>query len=136
MTDSLTTIVRAYVDAINAKDLDKMASLMDENFTYKDSGGGFNQGKANMLKGWREYFGMFPDFTIQADLLFSEGDTVAMFGATSGTYKTDDGLLPENKTRGPAAWQIRLQDGKIALWQVYTDFTEAIRIVESNQKSN
>jgi hypothetical protein len=34
----------------------------------------------------------------------------------------------------PAAWKAKVADGKIQLWQVYTDWTEGCRIINADKE--
>ncbi|NNL22131.1 MAG: hypothetical protein HKO83_12505, partial [Ignavibacteriaceae bacterium] len=45
------------------------------------------------------------------------------------------GLIPENRIKWSAAWKAIVENNKIKLWQVYADWTEAIKIIEEEQKA-
>ena len=77
-----------------------------------------------MSAAWQEYFRMFPDYEIHVERLLADGALVAVFGSCSGTYNGKRGLVPENRIAMPVAWKAIVADGKIALWQVYADWTE------------
>ncbi|MEW6236483.1 MAG: nuclear transport factor 2 family protein [Candidatus Omnitrophota bacterium] len=125
--------VKAFIEAINAHDVAALGSLMTEDHTFKDAGGGCTTGKDKMIPGWAQYNAMFPDFAIRVDDIFSDGILVAIFGSTSGTYNGIEGMKPENKVGGPAAWKAIVENGKIKLWQVYADYTETWKVVNANQ---
>jgi hypothetical protein len=78
---------------------------------------------------------MFPDYTIGADTMLAEGDTVAIFGQAAGTFSGKRGPVPENRIVMPAAWKAVVRDGKIRLWQVYADWSEGLKIIERETRN-
>jgi len=84
------------------------------------------EGLARLRSAWEGYFKMVPDYAISHDEIFAGGDTVAMFGMAQGTFSKDGQIKKENFWKTPASWRAVVQNGKIALWQVYTD-NEPIR---------
>jgi len=71
---------------------------------------------------------MVPDYSISHSEIFADGKTVAVFGSAQGTFAKDGVLHKENFWKTPAAWRAVVEDGKIAIWQVYAD-NEAIRAI-------
>ena len=53
---------------------------------------------------------------------------MAVFGSAEGTFSKDGKLRKEDFWKTPAAWRAVVKDGKIALWQVFTD-NEPIRAI-------
>jgi predicted ester cyclase len=88
-----------------------------------------------LIKGWGEYFRMFPDYQITVEQIICDENLVAVFGFASGTYNGKRGLVPENRIEMPAAWKGIVENGKIKLWQVYADWTEGVKIIEEDGKS-
>jgi ketosteroid isomerase-like protein len=127
-------VVKAFIAAINHRDLSELSSLMAEDHTFVDSGGALQSGRENMLAGWQGYFRMFPDYEIQVDHILQTKDLVAVFGSASGTYNGKRGLVPENRIAMPAAWKALVKNGKIKLWQVYTDWTEGWKIIGKDKE--
>ena len=134
MTDSAVDVVKAFVAAINRRDCREIAELMTEDHTFVDSGGTVQAGRETMMAGWKEYFRMFPDYEIQVESILQDGALVAAFGSASGTYNGKRGLVPENRIEMPAAWKAVVQNGKIRLWQVYTDWTEGCKIIDEDKE--
>lgn len=128
-------VVRAFVAAINAGDVDRLCDLMTEDHTFIDSGGTREQGRENMKVGWKQYFEMFPDFKLKIDRFLNDGNLVAAFGSASGTYNGKRGLVPENMIEMPAAWKAIVEGDKVKHWQVYTDWTNGTRIIEEDEAS-
>jgi ketosteroid isomerase-like protein len=106
--------IAGFAAAINSHDLEKIAALMSDDHTFIDAHGNEMAGKETMKEGWASYFGLFPDYYIEIEQIFSEGDLGVAYGcARAGTG--------ENAWKIPAAWRAIVRDGKIRLWQVYAD---------------
>ncbi len=127
-------IVKAFINAINAQDLDTMETLMTPDHTFIDGDGHSNSGIENMIPGWREYFKMFPDFQIDPECFLQNETMVAVFGSYVNTYSGKKGMQPKNRHFGTAAWKAVVLEGKIKLWQIYTDYTETWKIIENEEK--
>lgn len=126
-------VVRAFAERISADDADGLCDLMTEDHVFIDAMDTTVQGREVMRKGWRGYFAMVPDYSIQIEQIFSAGDTVGAFGRAGGTYSSDGTLKPENRWEVPAAWLAVVRDEKVALWRVYTD-NEPIRQIMAREK--
>jgi predicted enzyme related to lactoylglutathione lyase/ketosteroid isomerase-like protein len=125
--------VKAFIAAINNQDFAALAALMPENHTLVDSGGTTVTGRETMLAGWPQYFAMFPDFKIRAELFLQDGAIVAVFGSWSATYSGKRGPVPENAVSGPAAWRALVEGGQIKMWQVYADHTKTVEVMKRNE---
>jgi uncharacterized protein (TIGR02246 family) len=125
-------VVKAFIAAINRHDASGLFDLMAEDHTFVDSGGSSQSGREGMKAGWEGYFRMFPDYTIQVETMLQDKALVAVFGSASGTYNGKRGPVPENRIEMPAAWKAVVENGRIKLWQVYTDWTEGRRIVDKD----
>ena len=135
MTSEAIGVVKAFIAAINRRDLSAMADLMTTDHTFIDSSGGIVAGRAKMIAGWKEYFQMFPDYEIRAERMLADKSFVAAFGSARGTYNGRRGLVAENRIEMPAAWKARVQNGKVKLWQVFADWTEGRRIIDEDKTS-
>ena len=110
--------IQAFIDRLNAHDVDGLAELMsDDHTTFVDAHGNRIEGREMMILGWRAYFEMFPDYTIGVNEIFEQGDTFAMFGFAAGSFNGK----AEASWRLPAAWKAIVKDGHVALWQVFAD---------------
>jgi len=128
-------VCQAFIAAINRHSLEELGALMSGDHVFVDPQGRAATGRDAMLSSWAAYFGMFPDFEIKADTIFAEGNTVALFGRTSGTFNGKRGPVPEARITMPAAWRATVAEGKIKVWQVYADWSEGVKIIErENQK--
>lgn len=133
MTSTNIDVVKAFIAAINRHQPAEISALMTEDHTFVDSGGGIQSGRQEMTASWAEYFRMFPDYTIHVGHILEDQNLVAVFGSASGTYNGQRGLVPENRIEMPAAWKAEVANGRIKLWQVYTDWTEGSRIINEDK---
>ena len=109
--------VLAFVDAINAQNVDQLGELMTDDHTFVDPHGNKVTGRKQMIAGWRGYFEWFPDYRIEVSDVFESESEFGIFGFAGGSFKGN----VERKWRIPAAWKIVVRDGRIALWQVVAD---------------
>lgn len=120
MKDAVT-IVRTFVERINARDVDGLCALMTSDHALVDAMGTTFTGTENMRKAWSTYFSWFPDYMIRAEHYFCDGEQVAVFGRASGTYAPHGELRKENSWEIPAAWLATVRREQIAVWRVYAD---------------
>src|SRR5207302_5414390 len=124
----------AFIDRINAHDVEGLAELMSDDHTFIDAHGNQITGKEKMIAGWRGYFEWFPDYFIEVIDVF-EGDlseagrAFAMFGFAGGSFKGNSGA----SWRLPAAWKAVVKDGRITFWQVFADTKIPFDIIERNR---
>src|SRR5579863_6464983 len=78
-------IVRQFVAAINAHDVDAIVECMAPEHSFVDSLGNRINGTA-MPTGWRQYFKMVPDYWIKIREEISSGEQVILLGKAGGTY--------------------------------------------------
>ena len=135
MESSGINAVKAFITAINQGDVTKMSELMTDDHTFIDARGRAVSGRDVMIPGWKDYFGMFPDYKIEVETIFQQGNLVAAFGSARGTFNGKRGMVPENVIRMPAAWKAEVINGKIKLWQVFADWTEGVKIMEEDRKT-
>lgn len=127
-------VVKAFIDAINSQDIASLGKLMTEDHTFLDgTTTGIPAGRNTILSGWRQYYEMFPDYAVNVESMHQDGSIVAVFGSTSGTYSGKDGMKPENKVSGPAAWKVTVEDGKVKTWKVYAEYTDTWKVIQANQ---
>ena len=119
-------VAHAFVDAINHRSPEEIASLMTEDHVFIDSLGTRVTGRQQMQKGWQGYFSMVPDYSITVDETFAEGAVVVMLGTAQGTWSSGGSLKPENRWQTPAAWRAMVRGSSVAEWRVYAD-NEPIR---------
>src|SRR5436190_5679613 len=115
MTDRQTIL--AFIDCINAHDVEGLAELMSDDHTFIDAHGNEVIGKEKMSAGWRGYFEWFPDYKIEVTDIFEMDDSLALFGFAGGSFKGNQ----TESWRLPAAWKAIVNDGRVTLWQVFAD---------------
>jgi ketosteroid isomerase-like protein len=124
MAESVESLARAFVDAINRHGVSGICDLMAPQHRFIDSLGNVVEGREKMRAGWTGYFGMVPDYTIKIEEVYGDGSdksVVVMLGEARGTYAPDGKLQPENRWRTPAAFRALIDAGKVAEWRVYAD---------------
>jgi ketosteroid isomerase-like protein len=121
--------VLAFLEQINAGNVDALCSLMTEDHLFVDGLGNRTQGRESMRKGWAGYFHMFPDYRVSHTDVFSQGDVVAAFGSAEGTLAVKGELPKETHWSVPAAWRAVVRDGLVAEWQVYADNQSARKVM-------
>ncbi len=127
-----TQIVLDFIEAINRHDVDEMTDLMDENHIFINSHGKETVGKYNMEQGWKGYFEFFPDYTIEVSEIIENESVIGVFGTAAATYMNKKNKQDSNYWRLPGAWKAIVKDGKIKLWQVFTDTKVPYDIIEEN----
>jgi ketosteroid isomerase-like protein len=126
MTSKQTIL--AFIDRINAHDVQGLGELMSADHTFIDAHGNQVSGKEKMIAGWRGYFEWFPDYHIEVTDQFQQGDNFALFGFAGGTFKNQEG----ESWRLPAAWKAIVKDDRVSLWQVFADTKIPFEIIERN----
>ena len=121
-------IAARFADAISRQDVDGLYELMTDDHRFVDGMGEIVEGKERMRDGWRQYYGMVPDYVIEVEETFESGNVVVMLGMAAGTFTADGSLKKENYWRTPAVWRAVVVDDKIKEWRVYAD-NEPIRKV-------
>ena len=121
--------VLQFIEAINEQDVERMAELMTPGHTIIEVDGSRVHGRETMKRAWRQYFRMFPDYSVSVSETFSEGKTVIVVGEASGTYAPSGELLPENRWKLPAAWKAVTEENKIDEWQIFADLTPVLKVM-------
>ena len=62
--------------------------------------------------------------------VFEDGEALALFGFAGGSFKRKQ----SEGWRLPAAWNARVKDGRVALWQVFSDTKIPFEIIERNKR--
>jgi ketosteroid isomerase-like protein len=112
---------KAFVEAINSCDADRLAEWMTEDHIFVDSDGQKYPGRERMRNGWRDYFSMVPDYKIEIIESFEQDHMVVFLGNAEGTFSEGGKLEKQNHWKVPAAWRAVVEGRKVALWQVYVN---------------
>lgn len=135
MTSTEINVVKAFIAAINRRNLIEISDLITEDHTFVDSTGRIVSRRKNMTAGWEGYFRMFPDYEIRVENILGDQNRVEVFGSAVGTYNGKRGFIAGNRIEMPAAWKAIVANGKIKRWQVYADWTEGYRIIEEDKQA-
>ena len=122
-------VAEQFVTAINAHDVERIATLMTSNHRFIDSLGSVVEGRDAMREGWKFYFGMVPDYHLNIRSLFVPEDAkaeVVLVGTAGGSYWSNGIKRPDSSWSTPAALRALIRNGRVAEWQVYAD-NEPIR---------
>lgn len=122
----------SFVDAINTQDMEALAALMGDEHLFTDSLGNFYAGCAALKKAWRDYFAAFPNYRIEIDEIYTEGQRVLLIGKASGRYSADC-TSEENSWQIPMVWKALVAGYHVREWSVYGDMTA---IANANHRGN
>ena len=128
MNSNPVNVVLQFEQRINSHDAAAIVDLLTSDSVFIDSMGSRVEGPQKLYAAWEGYFKMVPDYCISHEEIFKHSDNVAMFGSARGTFSRDGKIQTENSWTTTAAWRAVVRDGKIALWQVFSD-NEPIRII-------
>src|SRR5512145_2474682 len=120
------TVVRRFIERINARDVDGIVEMLAPDHRFVDSLGNVFEGRDALRAGWVGYLRMVPDYMIEPERLVEDGGDVLIVGHARGTWTHDGHLRAEDAWRTPAAWVARVRRGLVAEWRVYAD-NEPIR---------
>ncbi|UCC74532.1 MAG: nuclear transport factor 2 family protein [Gemmatimonadota bacterium] len=120
----------AFVEAVNAKQIERISELMTPDHVYIEPAGGEVAGHEKMREGWVGYFAMVPDYHIEVAEAFSRENTVVLLGTAAGTLTKDGTLDPKNRWSVPAAWRVVVEGEQVAVWQLYVNLEPIVRIFE------
>ena len=120
------TVVRQFVERINAHDVEGIVGLLAPDHRFVDSLGTVFEGEESLRAGWRGYLRMVPDYLIEIERLIDDGEAVILIGHAGGTYTHDGTIRAENAWRAPAAWMASVKRGRLTEWRVFAD-NEPIR---------
>lgn len=111
---SFLSIVLRFIEVVNKKHLDEIATFVSDDIVFTDI-----QGRVYQEKDFMEnYLAAFPDYEIHVHHALQGGNGVALFGKTSGSH-----IPPEIEEKEWLVWTAEIKGGLIAEWRIYS--TEA-----------
>jgi uncharacterized protein (TIGR02246 family) len=122
-------VAEQFIAAINAHDIERLASLMTADHRFIDSLGAVVEGRDAVREGWKFYFSMVPDYKLHISRLFVAEDgkaEIVLIGAAGGSYSSNGIKRPDSLWSTPMALRAAVRNDHIAEWQVYAD-NEPIR---------
>jgi uncharacterized protein (TIGR02246 family) len=108
-------LVRSFNDAINDRDLNRLAARLTDDHRFIDSAGQVVSGREAVTKAWAGFFAAFPDYRNVFDAIEARGDLVLVAGRSICSF-------PD--LHGPALWSARVVGSRIAEWRVHDDTPE------------
>ena len=119
----------AFVDRINATDVDGILQLISDDHEFVDSLGHKLVGKDKIRAVWEGYFGLMHGYRIEIEHVLCRGHVVGLFGSARGVYAAGGEPSPENAWSTHAAWLAVIENGRIRGWQVYADNSSLLEIM-------
>ena len=107
-----TSIVERFNEAISAREVDALESLMTDDHVFIDSAGGRTEGRAACVEAWPSFFAAFPDYRNHFDRIEALDDVVVVSGRSECS-------TPE--LAGPALWRAVVGQERIREWRVCED---------------
>jgi ketosteroid isomerase-like protein len=108
-------VVLLFNECINRHDLDGLAALMTEDHTFVGRDGTVSQPKSTMVRAWREFFWMFPEYRNTFTRIESRNDQVAVLGYA---------YWSKEKAHDPAIWTASIAGVKVREWRIHDDTPE------------
>lgn len=115
--------IRSFIEAINGHDLTALETAMAADHVFTDGLGCETRGREAMLRAWRKYFALFPDYRIVVERAVVGRDRTALFGRASGTLAAmpSRGQTDPLHWSIPAAWEAEVDGHAVRAWRVYAD---------------
>jgi len=110
-------IALQFNERINNHDVDGLAELMTEDHTFIDREGKSGHTKEVMVRGWMEFFRMFPKYRNTFTRIQSKDNLVFIVGSA---------YWSEEQPYDPVLWTAIIVEDRVQEWRVYAD-TEANR---------
>jgi hypothetical protein len=88
---------------------------MSDNHVFIDSSDDVHMGKESMIKGWIEFFNLYPDYRNHFPKIESRENLVLIAGYSTCSHKPLD---------GPAIWTAKIENDLVVEWRVYLDTKE------------
>ena len=110
--------VLGFVDAINRKDLARLASLLAEGHELARFAEPPLVGRDAVIAAWRRDMAAFPAYVIHPSRFVEAGDRIGVLGTTTGSHRG----LPDAEERQEALlWIARVEAGQLASWALLPD---------------
>jgi steroid delta-isomerase-like uncharacterized protein len=136
MSEENKKVARSLWEAGRDGDLDRVASLYDENVLYHGNAGEERRGRDGAVALVGMYKKAFPDLNLRIEQMIAEGDFVFSMVRPSGTFKGElQGMAPTGKSLD-VRWLmnlVRISNGKIVEeWEIFDqmDFLKQLGVME------
>jgi hypothetical protein len=108
-------IALQFNECINNQDLDGLERLMTEDHVFVDREGIVQQSKQVMIRNWKKFFEMLPDYRNTFTRVESEDNLVVILGYA---------YWSEKQPYDPAIWNATIVNDRVREWHIYTDSVE------------
>lgn len=112
--DTPASVALAFIERINARDLDGLTALLTDDHLFIDYRGNEERGRDLVREGWAGYFRAYPDYRIRVDHVLTSGDGVAIVGRTTGSH-----VGPDVEANEAVVWTADIDHGRVAEWRIY-----------------
>lgn len=129
---SVRAAVRAHLEALNARDLDRLLSFYADTAVLELPASPPVEGRASIRKAFEAFFDQWEERSTY-DRVVVDGATAAVEGTTTGQHRTLHLRIPgrvaagSRRYRHPFAAFLEFEHGKIARHRVYFDARELVR---------
>ena len=107
-------IVQAFIERINAHDVDGIVTAISSDHRFVDSLGAVFTGREALRQGWQAYFALVAEYRIAVREVVETLSAVLVVGDAAGRTEGIDWTVP-------AAWRAVVRKGQVTEWQVYAD---------------
>jgi ketosteroid isomerase-like protein len=94
MRTTAADIALEFIDRINSHDIPLLAEMITEDHLFIDAQGNQVRGRQPLERSWRACFEWFPDYSVQVDQAFANGNIAVVTGWAMGTYSVHGRLTP------------------------------------------
>ncbi len=105
-------IALQFNDRINNQDIDGLALLMTDDHAFIDRDGKVHEPKESMVRSWRQFFGMFPNYRNIFTRVESQDNLVVIVGHA---------YWSEAQPFDPVIWTAIVVDDMVREWRIYAD---------------
>ena len=123
-------VVKAFVAAINSRQVEALSELMTDGHVFVDSDGTRLEGRERVTQAWSAFFAMVTDYRIIVGETLVRDDTVVILGRAEGGFRRDETPGEKHQWSVPAAWRAVVDGAHVALWQVYVNPEAMARTLE------
>lgn len=114
MGASAVAVVRAFIERINAHDVEGLTACLSPDHRFIDSLGTVFGGRETLRHGWHAYFALVNDYHVSVHELAELPWGVLLVGEAAGRSNGVAWTVP-------TAWRAVVRNGQVAEWQVYAD---------------
>jgi ketosteroid isomerase-like protein len=135
MKTTAADIALEFIDRINLHHLHRIVELITDDHLFTDAQGNQHRGRRQIERSWRACFEWFPDYSIQVDQAFANGNAAVITGSAMGTYCIRGRMDRDHRWKTPSAWQGIIRNRKLSEWRVYADNEPVWRAMRNHNRN-